>query len=308
MTLHQLKIFDCVVRLLNITKASESLHISQPSVSQQLKLLEAEFGRKFFARVNYGVELTRDGREFFDAIRPILEQAEVVERKFKIKNGAKAPGLLKVGGSHNVSADVLPALLMAFKQTRPLVQFILESNDSVVIEKRLLNSELDVGLITNPSYRDELHYQPYDKMEVVAFCLPTNPLAGKTLTLEQLAESQLVMRGGGRIEKALKSHRSGLNIAVRCEASAAVKAAVRAGMGVGILYRNAVASRLMAGRWKLVNVPELQEMGVRSFFVYDRRKPLDRLTEEFLKSVQRNNPSVARPVERRHPSGVDLRP
>ena len=62
MTLHQLKIFDCVVKHLNITKASAALHISQPSVSQQLKLLEEEFGTRFFMRLNQGVELTFRGR------------------------------------------------------------------------------------------------------------------------------------------------------------------------------------------------------------------------------------------------------
>ena len=72
MNLHQLKLFECVVRHLNITKASVALHISQPSVSQQLRLLEDEFGTKFFIRLNQGVELTAEGEEFFKAIRPLL--------------------------------------------------------------------------------------------------------------------------------------------------------------------------------------------------------------------------------------------
>ena len=62
MTLHQLRIFECVVKHMNITKASQALHISQPSVSQQLRLLEQEFGTPFFVRLNHGVELTAQGR------------------------------------------------------------------------------------------------------------------------------------------------------------------------------------------------------------------------------------------------------
>jgi DNA-binding transcriptional LysR family regulator len=285
MTLHQLKIFRCVGTLLNITKASEILHVSQPSVSQQLKLLEEEFGARFFARLSQGVELTYEGKQFLEAIRPILTQAEFVEKTFK--RNPNQGMLLKIGGSNNVSVGVLPQLLMTFKQSHPLVQFILETNDSSVIERRVLNSEVEIGLITNPSYRPEIVYEPYEEMQVVAFCLPINPVAGKTLSLRELAQLPLVVRSGGRIEHALRSHRQPVNISVRCEASAAVKAAVGLGMGVGILYRNAVANRVANGTLKLIDVPELKEMGVRSFLIYNRRKPIAPMAGEFLEMLRK---------------------
>ena len=170
MTLHQLKIFECVVRYLNITKASATLHMSQPSVSQQLKLLEEEFGKKFFTRVSQGVELTAEGKEFFDAIRPMLAEAENLEKRFKSSPKANDTVPLIVGGSHNVSVNVLPKLLMAFKERHPSVQFILETDRSPVIEERLLAAELEIALITNPSHRAEIVYEPYEELEVVAFC------------------------------------------------------------------------------------------------------------------------------------------
>ena len=285
MTLHQLKIFQCVGTLLNITKASEILHVSQPSVSQQLKLLEEEFGAKFFARLSQGVELTYEGKQFLDAITPILTQAEFVEKTFK--RNPNQSMLLKIGGSNNVSVGVLPQLLMAFKQSHPLVQFILETNNSSVIERRVLNSEVEIGLITNPSYRPEIVYEPYEEMQVVAFCLPVNPVAGKTLSLRELAKLPLVVRTGGRIEHALRNHRQSVNISVRCEASAAVKAAVGLGMGVGVLYRNAVASRVANGTLQLIDVPELKEMGVQSFLIYDKRKPIASTAAEFLEMLRK---------------------
>jgi DNA-binding transcriptional LysR family regulator len=286
MTLHQLRIFECVVRHLNITKASAALHISQPSVSQQLKLLEEEFARKFFIRVSQGVELTPEGKEFFDAIQPMLAEAEKLEKRFK--NGAKANDVapLIIGGSHNVSVTVLPKLLMAFKERHPSVQFTLETDRSPVIEKRVLTSELEIALITNPSHRAEIVYEPYEELEVVAFCLPTNPLARKKLTLKELVECPLVMRSGGRTEKMFTNLGYKVNIALRCEVSSAVRAAVRIGMGVGILYRNAVASRVARGNLSLINVPELKEMGFKSFIIYDRRKPLAPMAQEFLQILR----------------------
>ena len=295
MNLHQLKIFECVVRHLNITKASAVLHISQPSVSQQLKLLEDEFGTKFFIRLNQGVELTSEGEEFFNSIRPLLAEAENLEQKFKGKPKANDTAPLIVGGSHNVSVNVLPKLLMAFKERHPSVHFILETNESRIIETRLLNSELEVALITNPSHRAEMVYESYEEMELVAFCLPTNPLARKKLTLKELVECPLVLKGGGRLEKVLMSLGYRLNVALRCEASTTVKAAVRLGMGVGILYRNAIASRIAKGNLKLLNVPELKQMGIQSFIIFDKRKPLAARAQEFLQILreQRNLPMVA---------------
>jgi DNA-binding transcriptional LysR family regulator len=116
--------------------------------------------------------------------------------------------------------------------------------------------------------------------------------------LKELAQLPLVVRTGGRIEHALRSHRQPVNISVRCEASAAVKAAVGLGMGVGVLYRNAVASRVANGTLKLIDVPELKEMGVQSFIIYDKRKPIAPVAAEFLEmlrqrdSVMRNNKTV----------------
>jgi DNA-binding transcriptional LysR family regulator len=58
---------------------------------------------------------------------------------------------------------------MKFKQRHPAVQFVLETNDSPTVEKRLLASELEIALITNPSHRDGIIYEPYEEMEMVAF-------------------------------------------------------------------------------------------------------------------------------------------
>ena len=77
-----------------------------------------------------------------------------------------------------------------------------------------------------------------------------------------------------------------INIAVRCEASETVKAAVMMGMGVGILYRNGIGEELATGKVRLVNVPELEEMGIKSSIIYDRRKLLAPMAQDFLKMLR----------------------
>jgi len=282
MTLYQLKIFEAVARHLNITQASVELHASQPAVSQQLKLLEENYGCDFLVRHSHGVNLTDKGRAFLDAIKPVLAQLEDIEHKFKANETTRERHCLAIGGSRNVSVRVLPRLLKAFKESHPSVEFILAANESPVIEKHLLNSELDIAVITNPSRIDGLIYEPFGRMEVVAFCLPSNPLAGQTLSLKKLAQQPLVLRSGGRIESVLKSQGYRTNFALRCEVSQAVKVAVQTGMGIGIIYRNAIATSLANGGLKVINVPELKEMGIKSVIAYDGRKPLSPMAQEFL--------------------------
>jgi DNA-binding transcriptional LysR family regulator len=291
MTLHQLKIFECVVQHRNITKASVALHISQPSVSQQLKLLEEEFGSKFLIRLNQGVELTPEGEEFFNGIRPLLSEAEHLEKRFKNNPKANDTAPLIVGGSRNVSVKTLPRLLMALKERHPLLHFILETGRSPAIERRLLASEFEIALITNPSHRGDIVYEPYEEMQLVAFCLPTNPLAHKKLTLKELVECPLVLRGGGRLERVLMNLGYRLNVALRCEASLSVKEAVRMGMGVGILYESAVARRVAQGNLRLINVPELKQMGIQSYIIFDKRKPLAPMAQEFLQILHEKRDS-----------------
>ena len=257
--------------------------------------MEEEFGRKFLVRLSTGVELTDEGRRFSEAVRGILSQAETIEQTFKLKKKSGNAGPLIVGGTHNVSVNLLPRLLMAFQQDHPDVQVSFETNDSPIIERRLIDGELEVAVLTNPSYRTELLYEPYEKMEVVAFCLPVNPVAGTKLELKEFLRCPLVVRSNGRIEKALISLGCKSNIAVRCGASEAVKAAVRMGMGVGVLYRNALAGQITNGTLRLVHVDRLAEMGIRSFIVHDRRKPLASNARQFLDIIRQRRtfePSV----------------
>jgi DNA-binding transcriptional LysR family regulator len=143
MNLHQLKIFESMSRHLNVTAASRELHMSQPGVSQQVKLLEQECAARLVVRIGQGVELTERGQAFLDAIRPIVSQAEKIEGTFKVRSNEKKSSFLTVGGSRSHSVAVLPEILRAFKQNHPWVQFVLESNDSGTMEQRVLSAEVE---------------------------------------------------------------------------------------------------------------------------------------------------------------------
>jgi DNA-binding transcriptional LysR family regulator len=282
MNLNQLKMFESVARNLSMTAAAEDLHVSQPAISQQLRLLEEQHGARFFVRRGQRLELTQQGRAYLDAIRPILIQIENVERGFAVKQNKKQPSLLAIGTTHGFCINVLPKILMAFRQSHPWVRVLLEANDSRVLEERILKSEVEIALITHRPESPHIVLQPYKRLEVVAVVAAASSLATEQQELRALSKIPIVVRKNGNIQSVLREKGYQANICVECENSEAVKAAAQIGIGVGILYRNVVEREVMRGDLKLLNVPELSKMRVQSFIIYDRRKPLSSPAQDFL--------------------------
>lgn len=291
MTLHQLRIFESVARHLNVTRASHELHMSQPAVSQQLKLLEAECDASFVVRIGQGVELTERGRAFLDAIRPVVKQVEQVESTFRVRSNEEKAHFFSVGGSRSHTVTVLPEILRTFKQNHPSVQFTLESNDSFTMERHILNAEVEIALINHPSYADQITYEPYKEMEIVAFALAKSPLIGKKITLEELFQIPLVVRRRSTTLRELLRRGHKPNIAVQCDVSEAVKAAVQRELGVGILYRDTVEPDLKNRNLKVLHVPDLEKIRTQSFIIYHRSKPLSAIGRDFLHALNESRVS-----------------
>jgi LysR family transcriptional regulator, low CO2-responsive transcriptional regulator len=294
MTLHQLRIFESVARHLNVTRASQEVHLSQPAVSQQIKLLEQECETRFVVRIGQGVELTERGRAFLDAIRPIVAQVRDVESTFKVKSNDKKSSFLTVGGSRNHSVTVLPEILRAFKQNHPWVQFAVESDDSGTMEQRVLSDEVEIALINHPSSSDQIAYESYKEMEIVAFALAASPFVGKKLTLTELFQIPLVVRRRSTTLRELLKKGYKPNIAVECDLSEAVKAAVQRELGVGILYRETVEVDLKSRDLKILDVPELERIRTKSFIIYNKCKPLSGVAQAFLHALRESRVSTSK--------------
>ena len=286
MTLHQLRIFESVARHLNVTKASRELHMSQPAVSQQIKLLEQQYETRFVVRIGQGVELTERGRAFLEAIRPIVAQVGDVESVFRVKSNDKKSSFLTVGGSRSHSVTVLPEILRAFKQNHPWVQFALETNDSGTMEQRVVSADVEIAIINHPSFSDQIASEPYKEMGIVAFALAANPLVGKKITLTELFQIPLVVRRRSSTLKELLKQGYKPNIAVQCDVSEAVKAAVKRELGVGILYRETVEADLKSDDLKILHVPELEKIRTKSFIIYNKSKPLSAVAQDFLHALR----------------------
>ena len=286
MTFHQLRMFAAVAKHLNVTKASEELHISQPSVSQQLKLLQEECKTKLYRKIGRGIELTDEGELLLADAQPILLQVGKIRERFTSDRKA---GSLAVGGSNSQSVSFLPLLLAVFKETHPQVQLSLRTDSSRGIERLVLNSEVEIGLITNLSHTPTLSYEPCRKEKFLFFVSPSHPLAQKKeMTVAEMAQAPLIFRKGKssrtmvwEVLKQVQKQGFKLNIVMHCESTDAVKTAVSAGMGLGILYQDHVESEIRKGELKEIRVPELN-MQLDSYIIYAKEKPLSANAKDFL--------------------------
>jgi DNA-binding transcriptional LysR family regulator len=302
MTVHQLRIFEVVSKHLNITRAAAELHISQPSVYQQIKSLEESCGFRVYRKVGRGIELTLEGQKLRAEAWEILDKIERLERKFEATRGSPVTGSLIVGGSHVPSKSVLPTCLAAFKQNHPLVQITLQTRSSRSIERSVINSALEIAIVTHPSRSPRLHYLPFGQERVVLFVSAQHPVARKKdLSLEDIAAVPLIIhrgihRGTGEstlnVLKSIEDLGWAPTILMECSSGEAVKTGVMEGGGIGILMQAHLENEIRKREVKILKITGLDEMWVSSFVIYQKNKTLSenaRMFLDMLKAMDTNS-------------------
>jgi DNA-binding transcriptional LysR family regulator len=288
MTLNQIRAFEAVSKYLNITRAAESLDISEPSVFKQVKSLEYFCGVRLYRKVGRQIELTREGRLVQVDVREILLRVERLGQRFKQAAPALNGGSLAVGGSHGPSVALIPSLLAAFKNSHPHTQIVFRTKSSRAVEQLVLQSRVELGVITNPSNSRLLHVAPYRQGKVLIVVSAKYPLAKQMeLTIADLALCPLIIRKDweGRasdILKQIESHGFSPTILMECDSGEAIKIAVMNGMGLGILHEAHVAPELKAGQLRVVKVAGLRQINSNIFIIYRKGISLSRNALDFM--------------------------
>jgi DNA-binding transcriptional LysR family regulator len=288
MTLNQLRVFAAVCRQSSITKASVALRISEPSVFQQVKSLETSLGVKLYRKVGRVIQLTREGRAVQGDIEEVLAKIEKLASRFKPSATPSRLESLVIGGSHAPAVAFLPSLIGQFKKNHPLVQLVLRSKSSQTIERLILESEVEIGLITRPSQSPGLHSIPYRFEKFVGFISAKHPLARKAkLTIAEVAQCPLIVKRNddSKSSSCLRQMEAAgcrPNVLMQCESAEAIKLAVLNGMGIGFLYEDHVKSEIKKRDLKVVKIEGINPPDVQSFIVFNKNHALSRNGEAFL--------------------------
>jgi DNA-binding transcriptional LysR family regulator len=261
-TLRQLRTFKTVADLKSFSLAAHQLHLSQPSVSYQVKELEEALGLPLLDRLGKRVHLTEAGSVLYSYARRTLDVLDEAGLALEEMRGIKR-GNLRVGASTTVGVYLLPAALGAFKKLHPGLVISLEIGTRTRVQEQVLNNELDLAVV-GPALKDpDLAILPFLSDELVVVAPARHSLAGRRgLALKDLEDQPFVMRepaSGSRwsLEKVARKAGAKLNVAMELGSNGAIKHAVESGLGLAVLSRYACALELSSGR--------LVELDVRGF-------------------------------------------
>ena len=284
----RLQVFHAVAKHLSFTKAAETLFMTQPAVTFQVKQLEEQLNTRLFDRAQGKISLTPAGQLAFEYAERILALSAELDTRLK-EMGGQAAGPLTIGASMTIGEYVLPRLIGEFKARFPAVLPTLFVGNSEAVQERVAERTLDLGFIEGDSHLTSLHSEVCCADELQVVCAPSHPLAREACALPaSLALHPYISREAGSGTRAVVDRYlqqagaapESMNVIVELGSPEAIKGLVATGLGFAIMSRVIVAKELQLGQ--LVQVP-LRPPLIRNFsVVYAKERFHSKLVAGFL--------------------------
>jgi DNA-binding transcriptional LysR family regulator len=244
----RLEVFVAVAQRLSFSAAARELHLSQPSVSQQVAALERELGAQLFERTSRRVRLTAAGAALLGRSGSLLREHADARRAVAAADGRIA-GDLAVAASLTVGAYVLPAALARLASRHPELRVRVTIENSEQVAASLLEGRADVGFVEGDLHAPELVVHPLREDELVVVAAAGHRFAAAAeVPLADLVSEPFVLRepGSGTRQVAEAHLRAAgvdpatLRVVAELSSIDAIKAAVGAGLGVSIVSQSAL--------------------------------------------------------------------
>ncbi len=284
----RLQVFYTVAKLLSFTKAAETLHMTQPAVTFQVRQLEEHFNTRLFDRTHNRVTLTEAGRKSYEYAEEIFELYTEMENSIKELTG-DVSGALILGASTTIAEYMLPSLLSGFTKKYPDIQIRLKVSNTEGIVSMIENSMIDLGIVEGPVTNKNLSVEVCRRDNLAVIVPPEHDLANrKSISMEELMHYPFICReeGSGTRDVIMEYmakmglDKNSLNICLELGSPESIKGAVEAGMGVAIVSCATIEKELkLDSLCKLTLNPPLE----RAFsFVRQRQKFRLHAMEELL--------------------------
>jgi DNA-binding transcriptional LysR family regulator len=276
MDIHHLKIFVSVYKNKSFTKASEKLHISQPTISEHIKNLEKSLDCKLFDRLGRSIMPTAEADVLYPKALQILDDLDQIQEDISAA-GIGVKGKLIIGASTIPGAYILPRMAYTFKKQYPDVAFEILIEDSGKITNMVLQHDLFFGIVGAKMTSEKLDYEPLIEDELVLVATP-KLLPQKTITLDKLRSIPFLQReiGSGTrqtFENFLKKNTittNTFNIVATLGSISAVKQAVKENLGASVISRVAVQEELDSSI--LHEIPIINMKMKRKFYLVLQKK------------------------------------
>ncbi|QJC96949.1 Transcriptional regulator, LysR family [Bacillus mojavensis] len=236
----QLEYFQTLARIQHVTKAAETLSITQPALSRSIVRLENYLGVPLFDRQGRSITLNKYGGRFLKRVDSIMK--EFTEGREEIQSLLQPDqGEVSLGFLHTLGTTIVPNLIGAFKDQYPNVHFQLNQSHSNQLLDKLKSGELDLCLLASFPVESNIMWKPLWKEELFLFLPKHHVLATRQeITLNDIAHEPFVLMKEGfalrvTIDHIFEQVNITPNIVFEGEEAATIAGFVAAGLGVSIL-------------------------------------------------------------------------
>lgn len=250
MTIRHMRIFIQVYQTQNVTKAAETLHMTQPAVTRAIQDIERYYDVRLFERIHHRLSVTEAGKELYQHALHIVDSFDELEKGLYNWDSA---GVLRVGASITIGNKLLPQFIVKFKELYPHSRVEAMILNGGTLQTAILENKLDVALIENAVSHPNLCTAAFSSDQMLLITPQGHPLLQKeTVTLSDLKQYDLLMREEGSagrsfLESVFASNGLSLHPTTVSVSTRAIINAVRYGLGISILPQQLVAEDIAAG-------------------------------------------------------------
>jgi len=272
-TLRQLEAFVAVARHLSFTRAAEELNLSQPAVSMQIKQLETQLEQPLFEHMGKKLFLTEAGREVRGYARQVLQQVDNMEAGLASLKGLERGTLsLSVATTAHYFA---PKLLSIFYERYPGVNVKLDVTNRETLVSQLENNTVDMVIMGRPPEDVDVEAGTFMENPLVLIAPADHPFGReRSIQLKRLENEVFLVRENGSgtrkaMEKFFAQHGIHMTTGMEVSSDEAIKQSVQAGLGLGIMSRDAIQNEISLGHLIMPDVLHFPIM--RQWYVMHRK-------------------------------------
>jgi len=285
-TLRQVEVFESVARHLSFTRAAEELHLTQPTVSAQVKSLSEAVGLPLYEQVGRRIYLTDAGKVIERGCREVIDALSNTEMSLSDLKGLRK-GRLRLSVI-TTAKYFAPLALGDFAQQYPDIDLELLISNRDTLLRRIEENLSDLYIIGQvPSTRLDLEVIPFAPNPLVVIAHRDHPLAKeRNIPIERIAQEAFIMREPGsgirhKVEEHFASHNLALKTRMVLDGNEAIKHAVVGRLGLAIVSAHAL--NLESSEGPLIKL-DVDGFPLESFWniVYPRGKALSVISRQFL--------------------------
>jgi DNA-binding transcriptional LysR family regulator len=292
MDVNQLEVFLGVAREKSFSRAAQSLHRTQPAVSQAIRRLEAELGEPLFDRSSKDGSMTAAGRVLFDYAHQMLNLRRTAHTAIRELRDLHR-GKLSLSANEYTVTSLLP-LIPIFRARHPHIKIEVKRSLASRIAAEVLSREVEIGVVSFKPSDQNIKAIAVASDELALIVAPSHPLASKAVvSVRELGAEAFIAHNvpspyREKVIKTFEKHRTPLNISMEMPTLEATKRLVQMGMGVALMPRLAAEDEISRNELAGLTVREMR-LERRLHLIFRRGAALSHAAKAFLRVVREVN-------------------